>query len=102
MSKPLVLALLLAALGANAPADAVGVDWAVDLKALRRQLPATTVTQGNLHPDTLIEGGDALDAGVDAVLEATVGLPHVFNLGHGITPQTPVAHVERMLARLRR
>ena len=36
------------------------------------------------------------------MLDATRGLPHVFNLGHGITPQTPVAHVERMLARLRR
>lgn len=83
-------------------ADAVGVDWAVDLKALRGHVPAATVTQGNLHPDTLVAGGDALDAAVDAVLEATAGLPHVFNLGHGITPQTPVAHVERMLARLRR
>jgi uroporphyrinogen decarboxylase len=82
-------------------ADAVGVDWAVDLKALRGRVPASMVTQGNLHPDTLIAGGQALDAGVDAVLEATAGLPHVFNLGHGITPQTPVAHVERMLARLR-
>ena len=38
-------------------ADAVGVDWSVDLKALRDRVPATTVTQGNLHPDTLIAGG---------------------------------------------
>ena len=82
-------------------ADAVGVDWGVDLKALRQTVPAATVTQGNLHPDTLIAGGAALDAAVDAVLAATAGLPHIFNLGHGITPQTPVAHVERMLARLR-
>ncbi|TXM63960.1 uroporphyrinogen decarboxylase [Methylobacterium sp. WL120] len=82
-------------------ADAVGVDWSIDLKALRDRVPATTVTQGNVHPDTLIEGGAALDAAVDAVLDATRGLPHIFNLGHGITPQTPVAHVEQMLARLR-
>lgn len=82
-------------------ADAVGVDWSIDLKALRDRVPASTVTQGNVHPDTLIAGGAALDAAVDAVLEATRGLPHIFNLGHGITPQTPVAHVERMLARLR-
>ncbi|MBP1181257.1 uroporphyrinogen decarboxylase [Methylobacterium sp. PvR107] len=82
-------------------ADAVGVDWGVDLRALRARVPATMVTQGNLHPDTLIEGGAPLDAAVDAVLAATDGLPHIFNLGHGITPQTPVAHVERMLARLR-
>ncbi|KQP38522.1 uroporphyrinogen decarboxylase [Methylobacterium sp. Leaf104] len=82
-------------------ADAVGVDWSVDLKALRDRVPATTVTQGNVHPETLIEGGAALDAAVDGVLAATEGLPHIFNLGHGITPQTPIAHVERMLARLR-
>ena len=82
-------------------ADAVGVDWAVDLAELRARVPASTVTQGNVHPDTLIEGGAALDAAVDAVLAATRGLPHIFNLGHGITPQTPIAHVEQMLARLR-
>ncbi|KQO67789.1 uroporphyrinogen decarboxylase [Methylobacterium sp. Leaf89] len=82
-------------------ADAVGVDWSVDLKALRARVPASTVTQGNVHPETLIEGGAALDAAVDGVLAATEGLPHIFNLGHGITPQTPIAHVERMLARLR-
>ena len=82
-------------------ADAVGVDWGVDLAALRARVPATTVTQGNLHPETLIEGGRALDAAVDAILEATEGVPHIFNLGHGITPQTPIAHVEQMLARLR-
>ena len=83
-------------------ADAVGVDWAVDLAALRARIPDTMVTQGNIHPDTLIEGGTALDDAVDAVLAATAGRPHIFNLGHGITPQTPIAHVERMLARLRR
>ena len=67
----------------------------------QERVPDATVTQGNLHPDTLIEGGAALDAAVDAILAATEGRPHIFNLGHGITPQTPVAHVERMLARLR-
>ncbi|GJD52609.1 Uroporphyrinogen decarboxylase [Methylobacterium crusticola] len=82
-------------------ADAVGVDWAVDLAALRARLPAHVVTQGNLAPETLIAGGPALDAAVDAILAATRGTPHIFNLGHGITPQTPIAHVERMLARLR-
>jgi uroporphyrinogen decarboxylase len=82
-------------------ADAVGVDWGVDLAALRARVPAATVTQGNLHPETLIAGGEALDAEVDAILRASAGVPHIFNLGHGITPQTPVAHVERMLARLR-
>ena len=43
----------------------------------------------------------ALDEGVDAILEAIRGQPHIFNLGHGITPDTPVAHVERLVARVR-
>lgn len=83
-------------------ANAVGVDWAVDLAELRRRVPENVVTQGNVHPDILIEGGAVLDAAVDAVRDAVAGKPHIFNLGHGITPQTPVAHVEQMLARLRR
>lgn len=86
---------------AETGADAVGVDWDVDLASVRARLPAAAVTQGNLSPETLIEGGAALDAAVDAILAATAGHPHVFNLGHGITPQTPIPHVERMLARLR-
>ncbi|MGY2051663.1 uroporphyrinogen decarboxylase [Methylobacterium sp. JK268] len=86
---------------AETGADALGVDWAVDLAALRGRLPARAVTQGNLPPEILIQGGDTLDAAVDAILAATAGLPHIFNLGHGITPETPIAHVERMLARLR-
>jgi len=65
-------------------------------------VPATMVTQGNLHPDTLIEGGAALDAAVDTVLAATAGLPHIFNLGHGIIKETPIAHVEQLLALVRR
>jgi len=46
-------------------------------------------------------GGEALDRAVDDVMEAFDGAPFIFNLGHGILPQTPIAHVERMLARVR-
>jgi len=48
-----------------------------------------------------VAGGAALDRAVDAVLEAFGERPFIFNLGHGILPQTPIAHVERMLARVR-
>ena len=82
-------------------ADAVGIDWSTDLAAVRARIPRSVATQGNLDPEALIAGGAALDAAVDRVRAATAGFPHVFNLGHGITPATPVAHVERMLARLR-
>jgi uroporphyrinogen decarboxylase len=57
--------------------------------------------QGNLDPLVLVAGGAALDRAVDAVMEAFADRPFIFNLGHGIVPQTPIAHVERMLARVR-
>jgi len=57
--------------------------------------------QGNLDPLVLLAGGAALDREVDAMLEAFAGGPFVFNLGHGIVPQTPIAHVEQMLRRVR-
>ena len=58
--------------------------------------------QGNLDPLALLAGGAALDRGVDDVLEAFAGGPFIFNLGHGILPETPIAHVEQMLKRVRR
>lgn len=79
---------------------ALGLDWSVPLSQARR-LQADAPVQGNLDPLRLIAGGVALDAGVDAILEGLGGGPLIFNLGHGITPEAPVAHVERMLARLR-
>ena len=57
--------------------------------------------QGNLDPLVLLVGGAALDRAVDNILEAFSERPFIFNLGHGILPQTPIAHVERMLARVR-
>jgi uroporphyrinogen decarboxylase len=49
----------------------------------------------------LVAGGDALDRGVDAILAALGGMPYIFNLGHGITPEAPISNVERMLRRIR-
>jgi uroporphyrinogen decarboxylase len=80
---------------------AIGLDTAVDPKTAAALLPDRLALQGNLDPLALIAGGAALDAGVDAVLEGFAGRSHVFNLGHGILPETPIAHVERMLARIR-
>lgn len=83
------------------PVDAVGLDWMVDLSFARDQIQWRMPVQGNLDPLVLVAGGTALDRAVDAVLEAFGGKPFIFNLGHGILPQTPIAHVERMLARVR-
>jgi uroporphyrinogen decarboxylase len=61
----------------------------------------TCAVQGNLDPIALIAGGAALDQAVDDILQATDGKAHIFNLGHGILPETPIAHVEQLLKRIR-
>jgi uroporphyrinogen decarboxylase len=82
-------------------ADAIGLDQDLDLAATLKTLPGNLATQGNLDPMLLIEGGAALDRGVDRVLDAVQGRPHIFNLGHGITPPTPPENVARLIARIR-
>jgi uroporphyrinogen decarboxylase len=82
--------------------DAVGLDWMTDLSYAREHIQPRKPVQGNLDPLALRAGGAALDRGVDAILEALAGGPLIFNLGHGILPDTPVAHVEQMLRRVRR
>ena len=57
--------------------------------------------QGNLDPLALVAGGAAQDRATDAMLEAFGAGPFIFNLGHGILPDTPIAHVERLVARVR-
>jgi uroporphyrinogen decarboxylase len=59
------------------------------------------VLQGNLDPIALVAGGAALDRAVDTVLQATAGKPFIFNLGHGILQETPIAHVEQLVKRVR-
>ena len=81
--------------------NAVGLDWMVDLKFARDQIQRRVPVQGNLDPLALRAGGAALDRSVDAILAALAGGPFIFNLGHGILPDTPIAHVEQMLKRLR-
>jgi uroporphyrinogen decarboxylase len=81
--------------------NAVGLDWAIDRNFARMYVQTHIPVQGNLDPLVLLAGGDALDREVDDVLAAFRGGPFIFNLGHGILPETPVAHVEQMLHRVR-
>jgi uroporphyrinogen decarboxylase len=81
--------------------NALGLDWTIDKALAREHIQSRVTVQGNLDPLALLAGGEALDRAVDAVLEAFADQPFIFNLGHGILPQTPVEHVERMLARVR-
>ncbi len=83
------------------PIDAVGLDWMIDKTFARERIQSVKPVQGNLDPMALIAGGRALDESVDAVMRAFSDGPFIFNLGHGITPQTPIAHVEQMLKRVR-
>ena len=57
--------------------------------------------QGNLDPLLLVAGGEALDRRIDVICEAMAGLPFVFNLGHGIVPETPPENVARLVERVR-
>lgn len=82
-------------------AQAIGLDTAARLAEVCSALPASVVTQGNLDPLVLIAGGAALDDAIDRILAVTHGRRHIFNLGHGITPQTPIAHVERLVEKVR-
>jgi uroporphyrinogen decarboxylase len=81
--------------------DAVGLDWMIDKTFARDRVQSRKPVQGNLDPLALLAGGAALDRGVDDVLDAFGAGPFIFNLGHGILPQTPIAHVEQMLRRVR-
>ena len=81
--------------------DAIGLDETVDPAWANGVLPADLPVQGNLDPLALVAGGIALDAAIDTIRRAFPTRPHVFNLGHGILPDTPIAHVEQLLARVR-
>jgi uroporphyrinogen decarboxylase len=79
--------------------DGVSLDTAAPMRWAAENLGCAL--QGNLDPIALIAGGASLDQAVDDILEAAAGKPHIFNLGHGILPETPIAHVEQMLKRIR-
>ena len=61
----------------------------------------TLATQGNLDPMVLAVGGEAQVSAIRQILEETAGKPHIFNLGHGIRQETPIRHVEDMIAQVR-
>lgn len=81
--------------------DAVGIDWTVPLSHAKERLQPIAAVQGNLDPVVLVAGGAALDRAIDAILEALGGGRFIFNLGHGILPETPIAHVEQLVRRIR-
>jgi uroporphyrinogen decarboxylase len=77
---------------------ALGVDTQTPAAFVRREAPAGMALQGNFDPQMLICGGAALAAEAHRVVEDFKGSPHIFNLGHGITPQTPPEHLTALVA----
>ena len=92
----------LADYAARTGVDAVGVDETIDPHWAHAALPAGMPVQGNLDPLALIAGGRAVEEAVDAIRAAFADRPHIFNLGHGILPDTPIAHVEALLSYVRK
>ena len=80
--------------------DMIGLDWAIPM-SFAKELQEEVPIQGNLDPKRLIAGGKSLDEGIDTILENLSAGPLVFNLGHGITPETNITHVEQMVSRVK-
>src|SRR5271170_112482 len=76
---------------------AIGLDTAVEPMAAIAALPERFALQGNLDPLALVAGGPCLDGAVDRIVAGFGPRAHIFNLGHGIVPETPVEHVERLV-----
>lgn len=79
---------------------AVSVDTTVPIE-WASGLAGPLAVQGNLDPVVLIAGGEALDRATDRILDRMQGKPFIFNLGHGVLPQTPPENVSRLVARIR-
>jgi uroporphyrinogen decarboxylase len=77
--------------------DALGIDETVSPEWAAASLPPGLPVQGNLDPLALIAGGEALGTALTRIVGAFRDRPHVFNLGHGILQDTPIAHVEQLL-----
>lgn len=91
----------LAAYAKDTGVDAVGLDETVDPAWAAKSLPGNMALQGNLDPLALVAGGEALRSSVERILDALAGRPHIFNLGHGILPDTPLGHVEELIAQVK-
>jgi uroporphyrinogen decarboxylase len=81
--------------------DAVSIDWTAPPALIREKVQDRVAVQGNLDPLALIAGGSALDRAIDDVFADFGAGRLIFNLGHGIQPETPIAHVEHMAKRVR-
>ncbi len=92
----------LAAYARETNVDAIGLDETVDPVWAAASLPPGLPVQGNLDPLALIAGGEKLEMAARRIISSFEERPHIFNLGHGILPDTPIPHVEQLLKLVRR
>jgi uroporphyrinogen decarboxylase len=89
------------AFAGEAGAAGLGLDTTVPLAWAHECLQSSVTLQGNLDPLLLVAGGAAMDQAVARILDTLGAGPFIFNLGHGITPETPPEHVERLVSQVR-
>jgi uroporphyrinogen decarboxylase len=94
-------ATMLASYTDQVAVNGVGLDTAIDPGHALKAVPETMAVQGHLDPLLLIAGGEAMDHRVRELLRAYQGRPHIFNLGHGVRPETPIKNVERVVELVR-
>lgn len=92
---------MLAEYAAVTGVDAVAMDTSIDPVRALAELPVSLAVQGNLDPMALLAGGAALADETTSILAAVKGRAAIFNLGHGIVPQTPLAHVAALVELVR-
>jgi len=85
---------------AGSPVEAVALDTQAPLSLGKRLQAQGKTIQGALDNQLLLAGGPALDARVEALLEGWGQGPYIFNLGHGVLPATPIAHIEQVVRRV--
>jgi len=98
---PRMAGLSIAAYAHETGVNAVGLDTAMDLTQVLPLLPHSVAAQGNLDPLVVVSGGSAMTEETIAILAAMRGRPCIFNLGHGIVPQTPPEHVAALIELVR-
>jgi uroporphyrinogen decarboxylase len=81
--------------------NALGLDYMAPI-AIGRTLPPNLPVQGNLDPLRLLAGGTQMETRIEEIIAGFADRPHIFNLGHGIVPETPIAHVERLVEIVKR
>lgn len=77
--------------------NVVGLDYSMPVGFAQATVPKGQGVQGNLDPLRLVAGGTQMERRTRDIVAGFGGRPHIFNLGHGIVPETPIAHVERLI-----